>query len=57
MISRAMAKHNLEGEPEDGYELVQVISEEKGNPQKKAPPPPMAGVKRLSWTMDNIRSN
>uniref|UniRef100_A0A8C7X288 Ral guanine nucleotide dissociation stimulator-like 1 n=1 Tax=Oryzias sinensis TaxID=183150 RepID=A0A8C7X288_9TELE len=29
VISRAMAKHNLEGEPEDGYELVQVISEEK----------------------------
>lgn len=25
-----MAKHNLELEPEEGYELVQVISEEKG---------------------------
>lgn len=30
VISRAMAKHNLEAEPEEGYELVQVISEEKG---------------------------
>ncbi|XP_024134944.1 ral guanine nucleotide dissociation stimulator-like 1 isoform X2 [Oryzias melastigma] len=29
VISRAMAKHNLEGEPEEGYELVQVLSEEK----------------------------
>uniref|UniRef100_A0A1A8F105 Ral guanine nucleotide dissociation stimulator-like 1 n=1 Tax=Nothobranchius korthausae TaxID=1143690 RepID=A0A1A8F105_9TELE len=29
VISRAMAKHNLEAEPEEGYELVQVISEEK----------------------------
>ncbi|KAM9832062.1 ral guanine nucleotide dissociation stimulator-like 1 [Neosynchiropus ocellatus] len=29
VISRAMAKHNLEVEPEEGYELVQVISEEK----------------------------
>uniref|UniRef100_A0A667XFI2 Ral guanine nucleotide dissociation stimulator-like 1 n=1 Tax=Myripristis murdjan TaxID=586833 RepID=A0A667XFI2_9TELE len=29
VISRAMAKHNLEVEPEDGYELVQVISEER----------------------------
>lgn len=25
-----MAKHNLEVEPEEGYELVQVISEERG---------------------------
>jgi len=25
-----MAKHNLEVEPEAGYELVQVISEERG---------------------------
>lgn len=25
-----MAKHNLEAEPEEGYELVQVISEERG---------------------------
>lgn len=30
VISRAMAKHNLEAEPEEGYELVQVISEERG---------------------------
>ncbi|XP_037530692.1 ral guanine nucleotide dissociation stimulator-like 1 [Nematolebias whitei] len=29
VVSRAMAKHNLELEPEEGYELVQVISEEK----------------------------
>ncbi|KAM4548292.1 LOW QUALITY PROTEIN: ral guanine nucleotide dissociation stimulator-like 1 [Odontesthes bonariensis] len=29
VISRAMAKHNLEVEPEAGYELVQVISEER----------------------------
>ncbi|XP_061634532.1 ral guanine nucleotide dissociation stimulator-like 1 isoform X2 [Phyllopteryx taeniolatus] len=29
VISRAMAKHNLEREPEDGYELVQVISDER----------------------------
>ncbi|XP_029004247.1 ral guanine nucleotide dissociation stimulator-like 1 isoform X2 [Betta splendens] len=29
VISRAMAKHNLEAEPEEGYELVQVISEER----------------------------
>ncbi|XP_068174998.1 ral guanine nucleotide dissociation stimulator-like 1 isoform X2 [Antennarius striatus] len=29
VISRAMAKHNLEVEPAEGYELVQVISEEK----------------------------
>ncbi|XP_038572051.1 ral guanine nucleotide dissociation stimulator-like 1 isoform X1 [Micropterus salmoides] len=29
VVSRAMAKHNLEVEPEEGYELVQVISEEK----------------------------
>ncbi|KAM9384180.1 ral guanine nucleotide dissociation stimulator-like 1 isoform 2-T2 [Pholidichthys leucotaenia] len=29
VISRAMAKHNLEEEPEEGYELVQVISEER----------------------------
>ncbi|XP_077439187.1 ral guanine nucleotide dissociation stimulator-like 1 isoform X1 [Vanacampus margaritifer] len=29
VISRAMAKHNLEQEPEDGYELVQVISDER----------------------------
>lgn len=28
-----MAKHNLEVEPEEGYELVQVISEEKGKIQ------------------------
>lgn len=25
-----MAKHNLEMEPDEGYELVQVISEERG---------------------------
>lgn len=30
VVSRAMAKHNLEVEPEEGYELVQVISEDKG---------------------------
>ncbi|XP_029285363.1 ral guanine nucleotide dissociation stimulator-like 1 isoform X2 [Cottoperca gobio] len=29
VISRAMAKHNLDVEPEEGYELVQVISEER----------------------------
>uniref|UniRef100_A0A673CK91 Ral guanine nucleotide dissociation stimulator-like 1 n=1 Tax=Sphaeramia orbicularis TaxID=375764 RepID=A0A673CK91_9TELE len=29
VISRAMAKHNLEVEPEEGFELVQVISEER----------------------------
>ncbi|KAM4574884.1 ral guanine nucleotide dissociation stimulator-like 1 isoform 1-T1 [Fundulus diaphanus] len=29
VIARAMAKHNLELEPEEGFELVQVISEEK----------------------------
>uniref|UniRef100_A0A3Q2Z8H9 Ral guanine nucleotide dissociation stimulator-like 1 n=1 Tax=Hippocampus comes TaxID=109280 RepID=A0A3Q2Z8H9_HIPCM len=29
VVSRAMAKHNLEKEPEDGYELVQVISDER----------------------------
>ncbi|KAM6938825.1 ral guanine nucleotide dissociation stimulator-like 1 isoform 1-T1 [Lycodopsis pacificus] len=29
VISRATAKHNLEVEPEEGYELVQVISEER----------------------------
>ncbi|XP_061680132.1 ral guanine nucleotide dissociation stimulator-like 1 isoform X2 [Syngnathoides biaculeatus] len=29
VISRAMAKHNLEQEPEDGYELVQVISDDR----------------------------
>lgn len=30
VISRAMAKHNLESEPGEGYELVQVISDERG---------------------------
>lgn len=30
VIARAMAKHNLEVEPEEEYELVQVISDEKG---------------------------
>ncbi|CAN9500520.1 unnamed protein product [Ophioblennius macclurei] len=29
VISRAMAKHNLDVDPEEGYELVQVISDEK----------------------------
>ncbi|KAM9480601.1 ral guanine nucleotide dissociation stimulator-like 1 isoform 1-T1 [Salvelinus alpinus] len=29
VISRAVAKHNLESEPGEGYELVQVISEER----------------------------
>ncbi|KAJ8374461.1 hypothetical protein SKAU_G00050410 [Synaphobranchus kaupii] len=29
VISRAMVKHNLEEEPADAYELVQVISEER----------------------------
>lgn len=29
VISRAMAKHNLEVEPEEGYELVQVIAEDR----------------------------
>ncbi|KAG8003622.1 Ral guanine nucleotide dissociation stimulator-like 1 [Nibea albiflora] len=29
VVSRAMAKHNLEAEPEEGYELVQVISEDR----------------------------
>lgn len=29
VIARAMAKHNLEVEPEEEYELVQVISDEK----------------------------
>ncbi|TKS74495.1 Ral guanine nucleotide dissociation stimulator-like 1 [Collichthys lucidus] len=29
VVSRAMAKHNLEVEPEEGYELVQVISEDR----------------------------
>ncbi len=29
VISRAMAKHNLEGEQAADYELVQVISEER----------------------------
>lgn len=35
VVSRAMAKHNLETEPEEGYELVQVISEERGKSKKK----------------------
>ncbi|XP_061539407.1 ral guanine nucleotide dissociation stimulator-like 1 isoform X3 [Phycodurus eques] len=35
VISRAMAKHNLEREPEDGYELVQVISDDRGNRRRK----------------------
>lgn len=30
VISRAMAKHNLEGEEAADYELVQVISDERG---------------------------
>jgi hypothetical protein len=30
VISRAVAKHNLESEPGEGYELVQVISDERG---------------------------
>uniref|UniRef100_A0A8C7J944 Ral guanine nucleotide dissociation stimulator-like 1 n=1 Tax=Oncorhynchus kisutch TaxID=8019 RepID=A0A8C7J944_ONCKI len=29
VISRAVAKHNLESEPGEGYELVQVISDER----------------------------
>uniref|UniRef100_A0AAV2KWM5 Ral guanine nucleotide dissociation stimulator-like 1 n=1 Tax=Knipowitschia caucasica TaxID=637954 RepID=A0AAV2KWM5_KNICA len=29
VIARAMAKHNLDVEPEEGYELVQVISDDK----------------------------
>ncbi|KAG7258838.1 hypothetical protein CRUP_022938, partial [Coryphaenoides rupestris] len=29
VISRAMAKHNLDLEPDEGYELVQVISDER----------------------------
>uniref|UniRef100_A0A673W877 Ral guanine nucleotide dissociation stimulator-like 1 n=1 Tax=Salmo trutta TaxID=8032 RepID=A0A673W877_SALTR len=29
VVSRAMAKHNLESEPGEGYELVQVISDER----------------------------
>lgn len=34
VISRAMAKHNLEGEQAADYELVQVISEERGTTLK-----------------------
>lgn len=34
VISRAMAKHNLEVEPEEGYELVQVIAEDRGKKKK-----------------------
>ena len=34
VISRAMAKHNLEEEQADEYELVQVISEERGEQLK-----------------------
>ena len=30
VVARAIAKHNLEVEAEEGYELVQVISEERG---------------------------
>lgn len=30
VIHRAMAKHNLDEEPADAYELVQVISDERG---------------------------
>lgn len=29
-----MAKHNLEVEPEEGYELVQVIAEDRGKKKK-----------------------
>nr|XP_061790450.1 ral guanine nucleotide dissociation stimulator-like 1 [Nerophis lumbriciformis] len=29
VISRAMAKHNLEEEPDDGFELVQLISDDR----------------------------
>lgn len=35
VISRAMAKHNLEVEPEEGYELVQVIAEDRGKKKKQ----------------------
>lgn len=34
VISRAMAKHNLEEEQADDYELVQVISEDRGKQLK-----------------------
>lgn len=30
MIQRAMLKHNLDSDPAEEYELVQVISEDKG---------------------------
>lgn len=30
VIQRAMLKHNLDSDPAEGYELVQVISEDKG---------------------------
>jgi hypothetical protein len=30
VIQRAMSKHNLESDPAEEYELVQVISEDKG---------------------------
>lgn len=44
VVSRAMAKHNLETEPEEGYELVQVISEERGKNNKQNVTLPSAGV-------------
>lgn len=46
-----MAKHNLEGEPEEGYELVQVLSEEKG----KGPSPSVVGMKRSTWIIDQVK--
>lgn len=32
VISRAMAKHNLDEEQAEAYELVQVISDDRGVP-------------------------
>ena len=47
VISRAMAKHNLEVEPEEGYELVQVIAEDRG--KKKNPKKPRLYFWNCSW--------
>lgn len=41
VIQRAMLKHNLDSDPAEEYELVQVISEDKGG--RRYPPAPSHG--------------
>lgn len=49
VIQRAMLKHNLDADPAEEYELVQVISEDKGGRKFLLPPPHAPVLEARKW--------